>query len=296
MKKRRKRKMTGVKIFLIIIFLIFAEFVISNTFLSVTKVTIKDDKIPASFDGYKIVQLSDLHDKSFGKDNSRLLRVIDKQKPDIIVLTGDMINSTDTDFQNLYSFSKQLVGICPVYYIVGNHEQMLSNGLYKDMIGNLKKIGITVLDNEKTTLIKNGKKINLYGLWFNLRYYRNLSNQTAYGSDYYLTQDTIDQLIGKANTSSYNILLAHNPVYFDAYSSWGADLTLSGHIHGGMIRIPFKGGLLSPEIKFFPKYDAGIYENNDNKMFVSRGLGNGTFGIRLFNTPEIAVIVLETDK
>lgn len=295
MKKRKKRKMTGLKIFLIIIFLIFAEFVISNTFLSVTKVAVKDTKIPASFDGYKIVQLSDLHDKSFGKDNSRLIRVIDKQKPDIIVLTGDMINSTDTNFQNLYSFSKQLVKICPVYYIVGNHEQMLASELYKDMIGNLKKTGIIVLDNEKTTLIKNGKKINLYGLWFNLRYYRNLSSQTSGNNDYSLTEDTIEQLIGRAKTSEYNILLTHNPVYFDTYSSWGADLTLSGHIHGGMIRIPFKGGLLSPEIKFFPKYDAGIYENNGNKMFVSRGLGNGTFGIRFFNIPEIAVIVLEKE-
>ncbi|NMC57249.1 MAG: metallophosphoesterase [Eubacteriaceae bacterium] len=288
--------MIGLKIFLIIVFLIFAEFVISNTFLSVTKVTVKDAKIPASFNGYKIVQLSDLHDKSFGKDNSRLIRVIDNQKPDIIVLTGDIINSTDTNFQNLYSFSKQLVKICPVYYIVGNHEQMLPSGLYKDMIGNLKKIGIIVLDNEKATLVKNGKKINLYGLWFNLRYYRNLSNQTADVSDYYLTKVTIEQLIGKANTSSYNILLAHNPVYFDAFSAWGADLTLSGHIHGGMIRIPFKGGLLSPEIKFFPKYDAGIFKDNGSEMFVSRGLGNGTFGIRLFNTPEIAVIFLESDK
>lgn len=295
MKKRRKRKMTGLKIFLIIAFLIFVEFVISNTFLSVTKVAVKDAKIPASFDGYKIVQLSDLHDKSFGKSNSRLIRVIDKQKPDIIVLTGDMINSTDTNFQNLYSFSKQLVKICPVYYIVGNHEQMLSSELYKEMITNLKKTGIIVLDNEKTALIKNGKKINLYGLWFNLRYYRNLSSQTSGNNDYYLTEDTISQLIGKAKTSEYNILLTHNPVYFDAYSSWEADLTLSGHIHGGMIRIPFKGGLLSPEIKFFPKYDTGIYENNGNEMFVSRGLGNGTFGIRFFNIPEIAVIVLEKE-
>jgi len=295
MKKRRKRKMIGFKIFLIIIFLIFAEFVISNTFLSVTKVAVKDTKIPASFDGYKIVQLSDLHDKSFGKDNSRLIRVIDKQKPDIIVLTGDMINSADTNFQNLYSFSKQLVKICPVYYIVGNHEQMLASELYRDMIGNLKKTGIIVLDNEKTTLIKNGKKINLYGLWFNLRYYRNLSSQTSGNNDYSLTEDTIEQLIGRAKTSEYNILLTHNPVYFDTYSSWGADLTLSGHIHGGMIRMPFKGGLLSPEIKFFPKYDTGKYENNGNKMFVSRGLGNGTFGIRFFNIPEIAVIVLEKE-
>jgi predicted MPP superfamily phosphohydrolase len=136
--KKKKRKMLALKIFLIIILLIFAEFVISNTFLSVTKITVKDEKIPASFDGYKIVQLSDLHDKSFGKDNSRLIRIVKRQEPDIIVLTGDMINSSDTEFQSLYSFAKQLVNICPVYYIVGNHAQMLSSSFYMDMLSILK--------------------------------------------------------------------------------------------------------------------------------------------------------------
>lgn len=287
--------MTALKIFFIFIIFIIAEFIISNSFLCVTKVTIKDKKIPASFDGYKIVQLSDLHDKSFGKDNSRLIRIIKKQNPDIIVLTGDMVNSSDTDFQSLYSFSEQLVNICPVYYIVGNHEQMLSFQLYKQMINKLREIGINVLDNEKTTLSKSSEKIYLYGMWFNLRYYRNLSNLSVEAQDYYLTEDKIEQLLGRAKTSNYNILLTHNPVYFDTYSSWGADLTLSGHLHGGMIRIPFKGGLLSPEVKFFPEYDAGIFENNGNKMFVSRGLGNGTFGARFFNIPEIGVIILEKE-
>lgn len=287
--------MLAPKIFIIIIFLIFAEFVISNTFLSITKITVKNEKIPPSFDDYKIVQLSDLHDKSFGKDNSKLIRIIKKQEPDIIVLTGDMVNSSDTNFEKLYSLTQNLVKICPVYFIVGNHEQMLSSELYKQMLSKLREIGVVVLDNEKTAITKNGEKIYLYGLWFNLRYYRNLSSQIVDAEDYYLTEDIIEQLIGRTKTSEYNILLAHNPVYFDSYSSWGADLTLSGHIHGGMIRIPFKGGLLSPEIKFFPQYDSGKFEDDGNVMFVSRGLGNGTFGVRFFNIPEIAVIILEKE-
>jgi len=292
MDKKRKHKKFAAKFFLIIIFLFVAELIISNTILSITKVTIKNKKIPASFDNFKIVQLSDLHSKSFGKDNIRLIRAVKNQNPSIIVLTGDMINSTDTDFTTLYSLAEDLVKICPVYYIVGNHEQMLAVQLRAQMIQNLKDLGVNILDNEKAAIVKGNEKINLYGLWFNLRYYRNLKDDDK---DYYLQTQKLRQLEGKPNTKQYNVLLAHNPVYFDTYSKWGADLTLSGHIHGGMIRIPFKGGLFSPEIEFFPKYDAGIYKIGDNTLFVNRGLGNGLIGLRFFNRPEISVITLKTE-
>mgnify|MGYP000975935533 CR=1 FL=1 len=290
MKKKRKAKKIVFKIFLLILVFLVIEFIASNTFLSVTKISVKDEKIPESFNGYKIVQLSDLHSKSFGKNSSMLIRAVKAQNPDIIVLTGDMVNSTDTQFDIFYDCAKELVKICDTYFIVGNHEQMLAVNLRSDITQHLKQIGVKTLDNKKVILDKNGEKINLYGLWFNLRYYRNLSGDSK---DYALTDDIIRRLLGSTNNKEYNILLTHNPVYFDVYSDWGADLTLSGHIHGGMIRVPFVGGVLSPEYEFFPYYDAGIYENGEDMMFISRGLGNGLFGMRMFNHPEIAVLTLE---
>lgn len=276
------------KIFLILLLLLLAELLLSNMMLSVTHQTIENETIPSAFDGYKIVQLSDLHSKSFGSDNAYLLRVVALQKPDIIVLTGDMVNSTDTDFDTFYSLAQNLVEICPVYFILGNHEQMLSASLREELIDTIKSIGVIVMDNEKISLEKSGEQIDLYGLWFNLRYYRNL---TSTYTTYSLEESNIQQLLG-GKTENYTILLTHNPVYFKSYADWGADFTLSGHIHGGMIRIPFKGGLFSPEIRFFPEYDAGLYTLDDHALFVSRGLGNGLFGIRFLNHPQIAVFTL----
>jgi predicted MPP superfamily phosphohydrolase len=289
MSKKRKRSITAPKIILIILLSIFAELIISNNCLSVTKITVKNDKIPSSFQGYRIVQLSDLHDKSFGEDNTRLISAVKSADPDIIALAGDMVNSSDANFNTFYSLAQQLVKVCPVYFAVGNHEQMLDAGLREELIKTLKSIGVIVLDNENTTLEKDGEKIRLYGLWFNLRYYRNLTNA---GEAYYFTQDNTRQLLGE-KSDEYTILLTHNPVYFNSYSAWGADLTLSGHLHGGMIRIPFIGGLFSPEKKFFPQYDAGVFKTESSVLFVSRGLGNGKFGIRFLNRPEIVIITLE---
>ncbi len=276
------------KILLFIIFLLLVELLLSNTLLSIGSLTIKNEKIPSAFNGYKIVQLSDLHGRSYGKDNACLLRKVKEQQPDIIVLTGDMVSSTHTDFDTFYSLARSLVKICPVYFVIGNHEQMLLASLRDELLDTIQSIGIIVLDNEKISLEKDGEAIDLYGLWFNLRYYRNLKNLREV---YSFEEQNINQLLGE-KSDAFTILLAHNPVYFETYAAWGADLTLSGHMHGGLIRIPFIGGLLSPEVKFFPTYDAGLYAIGGKMLYVNRGLASGLFGIRFLNHPEISVFTL----
>ena len=143
------------------------------------------------------------------------------------------------------------------YYVVGNHEQNLKDSQLIDLVSKIKNTGVIVLDNQKTTIKKNSEKINLYGLWFNLRYYKDLTNE--YQKDNYFGIESIEKILGTSNKEDFNILLTHNPVYYNTYIEWGSDLTLSGHIHGGMIRLPFIGGLFSPEKELFPKYDSGVF-------------------------------------
>ena len=287
----KKRKKKWYVIFLLILFLII-ELVVSNKVITVRENVIKSSQIPASFNDFNILQISDLHSEEFGKANRRLLRAIDRQDPDIIAITGDMINRRERNYRVFDDMVAALAEKYPIYYIVGNHEQNLQEETLAEMLDHLENLGVQVLDNEKTSIEKEGEAINLYGLWFHLRYYRDLSNE--YTEDYYFGKKQIKQILGEAEKEDFNILLTHNPVYFDTYSSWGADLTLSGHMHGGMVRIPFKGGLFSPEQELFPKYDGGVYKDGSNTMIVSRGLGRGRAGFRFFNRPELVVITLKS--
>lgn len=205
-------------------------------------------------------------------------------------MTGDMINTKDTDYEVFINLAKEMCKSYKTYYIVGNHEQNLSDDKLKNLKNELKSIGVKVLDNEKVAITKGIDSINLYGLWFGLKYYKDINKK--YNQNVYFGTEQIKTILGDLDDNSYNILLTHNPLYFDTYSAWGADLTIFGHIHGGMIRIPFIGGLFSPEKEFFPKYNAGKYMIKGKELIVNRGLGNGNFGIRIFNRPEITVITL----
>ncbi|MEW9096977.1 MAG: metallophosphoesterase [Clostridiaceae bacterium] len=277
---------------------VYAQF----NWLKVSEYEVVSNKIGNEFDGFKIVQLSDLHSKEFGKNNITLIKKIKKLDPDIIVTTGDMYNSRNDDGEVFYNLAKNLSKDYKIYYILGNHEQV-SEITRKESEGNkennyierLKETGVIVLDNDKAEIEREDKKINLYGLEIPLRFYKSKSTAT-YSGDKPYEKSNVEKAIGKASKEDFNILLAHNPIYFPVYSNWGADLTLSGHTHGGIIRIPFKGGLLSPERTFFPEYDGGEFELNESKLIVNRGLGNDTIKLRIFNRPEISFITLKSSK
>lgn len=275
-------------IFITFIFLIMAFLIqvyIDANYIETSYYDIYSDKIGKAYDGTKILQLSDLHSKEFGKDSIRLIRKISEINPDIILITGDMVNATDKDFSVFLGLAQSVASKYECYYIVGNHELDLNNDDYENIMNSLKSYGITVLDNEKIELAKDNEKINLYGMWYNIRFYM--------GKDV-LTQNVIKSIIGEDDAYNFDILLTHNPRYFEAYTNWGADLTLSGHVHGGMVRLPFVGPIFAPERTLFPRYSEGEYKMNDSSMIVSRGLGRGTNGFRLFNRPEIGVITLHS--
>lgn len=279
------------------IFFIFiaASFGISNNYLKTTDYQVTYQNLPAAFDGYRIVHLSDLHSREFGKTNHSLISKIDQADPDIIVMTGDMVNSKDENYDVFISLSKALAAKYDVYFIVGNHEQCLGKNNLKTLYEKLTDAGVIVLDNQKVTITKTDQRIDLYGMWFNLRYYSNMNTEYVQNNaaEYFFSLDKMNQVMGKKEADVFSILLTHNPAYFETYLKWGADLTLAGHIHGGMVRLPFSGGVFSPERNLFPPYDAGDYSALDQHMIVSRGLGNGTEGFRLFNCPELVVVTLQ---
>lgn len=274
---------------------IILSVIISNRLPTTKEYEINFDNLPKEFNGFTIIQLSDLHNAEFGKNNTFLIKTIKKHNPNIVVLTGDMIDSNNKNFTAFFTLAKALSNEFDTYFIIGNHEQALSENVYHYFIHSLKSFGITVLDNESVTLEHNNKQIKLYGMWFNLRYYSDRSNNTSNGEKYFFTKDIMSEILGEKPQNIFTILLTHNPLYFSAYSEWGADLTLSGHMHGGMIRLPFLGGVFSPDKTYFPTYDAGVFTNENHKIIISRGLGNGDMGFRLFNQPEIVKIKLKNE-
>ena len=265
--------------------------------LEITKYEIENEKIPKEFDNFKIVQISDLHNKSFGKGNKRLLEKIDSQNPDIVVITGDLVEGDNKDFDVALNLIDELLKKYKVYHIMGNHEQKSlikkHKELYKTYFDKLYNKNIVNLDNEKTKVEKDGKYINIYGLIIPLEYYpyffKNYENKNMK-----LEQDFINNKLGEINRDEYNILLAHTPFFFEDYEKYGVDLVLAGHVHGGIIRLPKVGGLLSPNREFFPKYDFGKYIKNNTTMLLSKGLGGSKVLIRFACKPEIVSITLKS--
>lgn len=238
---------------------------------------------------YRVVFLSDLHNKQFGKNNARLLEAIGELGPDAVLAGGDMINGKPGEkLERTVDLLRTLRERYPVYYANGNHEHRLK--LYPETYGDeaeryaaaLAELGIVPMVNTHVQL--PGVNLAIYGSEIDKYFYRRFVTPE-------MDPEYLPGLLGSPDPGTYTVLLAHNPDYFPQYAGWGADLVLSGHIHGGIVRIPFWGkGLLSPNVRFFPKYDGGVYREGDSEMILSRGLGIHTIPFRLFNPGEVIVI------
>ena len=277
------RKFKRVLFVLLIVFGI--QLYIDANLIEISNYEIASDKVPENFNGYKLLHLSDLHSKEFGEDNNILIQAIDTINPDIILMTGDMVTASDTNFDIFLDFAKNIGVRYECYYIVGNHELDLKNKDYDYIMSTLDEYGVVVLDNETIKLEREGQSLNLYGMWHNAKYYM---------KDAMFSLDVMETIIGNDDQERFDILLTHNPNHFEVYASWGADLVLSGHIHGGMVRLPYLGPIFSPERTLLPTYSQGEYKLDETSLIVSRGLGRGATGFRLFNRPEIGVIILKS--
>ena len=261
--------------------------------IDVTKYTISNKKIPEEFNGFKIVQLSDFHSEGYRDTTERLIDKVKNINPDIIVMTGDMVSWDMEDIEEVKILIKSLSEVYPIYYIDGNHEhlaEILRPGKYVAFIEFMKELGVTTIKNDYIEIYKGDKSINLYGI--NLP----LDGATGlYVNKFQLEKNYVEKTLPEVDNDKFNILLAHTPTFIKQYSQWGADLVLCGHMHGGIVRIPFTNiGLLSPERTIFPKYAAGKFKVNGSIMIVNRGIGGSSFDLRLFNNPEITVITLKS--
>ena len=279
-----KRKVVSLALILSIVLMLVARLYIDNNVVQITENEIVSSEIPEAFEGYTILQISDLHNRSFGANNSQLIRKIDKVGPDIIVITGDMVTGNDTDFTVFFELIENISDRYEIIFVPGNHEVALKNEDKEKFLDLFDENDVVFLDNENIELSIDGETISLYGLWYEIPYYKRQD----------LTAEMIQERIGDVDSSKYTILLTHHPKYFELYEGWGADLILTGHVHGGMVRLPMIGGIFSPDTFWFPQYSAGQYTIHDSTMIVSRGLGIGTRGFRLFNRPELVVITLKT--
>ena len=254
----------------------------------ISELSISSDRLPASFSGFRIAHVSDLHNTEFGEKNAALLQMLSECQTDIIVITGDLIDAQHTDIKVAISFAQESVKIAPTYYVTGNHEA--SSSQYDTLKTGLKDAGVTVLEDEIVYLERNGEAIALLGL--------DDPNFTIKGDMFGEVPAMVGTKLKKMleQDNGYSVLLSHRPELFETYVTCGVDLVLSGHAHGGQFRLPFVGGLVAPNQGLFPRYDAGLYTDGNTNMVVSRGLGNSIIPIRFNNRPEIVLIELTAEE
>ncbi|MCI9305880.1 MAG: hypothetical protein HFI28_05285 [Lachnospiraceae bacterium] len=251
------------------------------------------DKLSRGSKGLTFVLMADMHNHVYGPGNELLLKAVEEQKPDAVLVAGDMLiaHSEESFTPALELFRGLRERRLPVFYGNGNHEYRMRlrpkiyGTMYQEYTKGLRDCGVILLENERISFEKNGFKMRIYGFELDWCYYEKLNHIPFQPGE-------LTNVFGTPDGEYYNILLAHNPVYFDSYAVWGADLTVSGHLHGGIIRIPGIGGVISPQAKLFPKYDAGHFKKDGRDLVVSRGLGTHTVNIRIFNPAELSVIYL----
>jgi len=280
-------------IILIIIFCVAVIYHDTHNFV-VRDYSLESDKIKGD---HTFVLISDLHGYSFGKNNEKLISAIDEIKPDVVLCAGDLFTADKKGrpikYEPGFELAKSLAQKYPFYYANGNHEYRIK--IWTGMYGNfydryknrLKKFGVVFLENDSVSI--SDSNIRITGLDLNMNYYKKIVKKE-------MEPGFLKRILGDSSEKEYQILMAHNPQYFKEYAEWGADLTVSGHVHGGIVRIPGFKGVISPAIALFPKYDGGHFEISGRHLVLSRGLGTHTIQVRMFNPCEIDVIRIKEAK
>ena len=252
----------------------------ANSSPAATQVTVASGAMPEAFEGFKIAHVSDLHNAVFGRKNEKLLSLIRAAEPDIIAITGDLIDSRHTDIDSALAFVEAAAEIAPVYYVTGNHESRLD---FDAIEPRLIAAGARVLRNEAEDIGRGGERIRLAGI-------DDPSFIRTGGTAEERAAAELEQLGDGGGT--FTVLLAHRPELVEVYAEYGAGLVLSGHAHGGQVRLPLLGGLYAPGQGLLPEYDSGLYSLGETQMVVSRGLGNSVAPLRVNNRPELVIVTL----
>ncbi len=275
-------KMKRRKIIFIILAFLFVLFVLvvlyNNTNIKITNINYINDKIPNNFNDFNIVQISDLHNEEFSDNNKDLIKEIGLLEPEIIAITGDLIDSKKYNLDIISELIKNIKDIAPIYFVSGNHEAWSNYNSLKEL---LIEENVIILENEMDIIKIDDELIEIHGIEDPAFYTGDSEDVIKSNLEYYQEND------------NFKILLSHRPELFEVYVEYDFDLVLSGHAHGGQVRIPFIGGLVAPDQGLLPKYDAGLFEKDNTTMYVSRGLGNSVIPLRVNNNPEIVNIILK---
>ena len=255
-----------------------------NTAPVLTEITVASAALPDEFDGFRIVQISDLHNAELVEDIAEL---VSSAEPDIIVITGDIVDANHTDIDMALRLVEMVADIAPCYYVTGNHESWIPE--YAEMEAAIAGYGVTVLHNDKLSIERDGAEIALLGVDDPVF----MNDGWEVTDDAAMLRPILDDLT--ADEERFMLLLIHRPELLALYAEYGIDLAFTGHVHGGQFRLPFVGGLYGPDQGFLPEYDAGLYTSGDTYMVVSRGIGNSVFPIRFNNRPEIVLVELKAE-
>lgn len=284
MRKDKKKKVLIILSFIVCLMIsIVLHGLWCNKALIVSEINIHSNRLPSSFDGFKIAHISDLHNEEFGDNNETLLSMLQKCNPDIIAITGDIIDSYDTDIDISLQFIKEAVKIAPCYYVSGNHESRIED--FKDMESKMEGMGVIVLKNESITIQKKKDKITIAGL-----------EDPAFYETYLMEEESnVENKLKETlkKREEFVLLLSHRPELFEMYVKEDVDVIFSGHAHGGQIILPLIGALFAPNQGLFPAYTSGVYSENNTNLVVSRGLGNSLIPLRINNRPEIVLVTLK---
>lgn len=253
-----------------------------NRALMVHTISVTDPHLPRAFNGLRIAHISDLHNEEFGAENGELLTMLAGTRPDLIVITGDLIDSRRTDVDAALTFVRGAVDIAPVYYVTGNHESRLPEEFWLLERG-MEELGVHVLRGEREVMTREGDSLVLIGV----------DDPTFQSKDSSSWPEIVEQELEKLREEGlYSILLIHRPELLESCARAGMNLVFCGHAHGGQVRIPLLGGVIAPNQGFFPRYDGGLYTLGDTRMVLSRGLGNSLAPVRVNNRPEIVLAQL----
>lgn len=267
---------------LLALFALAAGFVYWQNFtLQVEPVELFFESLPPQFDGLRVAELSDLHGRSFGKNNVRLLRTLQKARPDMICICGDLFDEK-ADLTMLGPLLTGLTDIAPVYYVTGNHEWQVKN--LREILQKMRAWGVTVLENEGRVLSRGGAEMVVAGV------------HDPCGPYDMKTPAALVRELRSAQGNDFILMLSHRNDELAMWSQLGVQLVLSGHCHGGVVRLPFVGGVFGTRRELFPEYDAGVYRQDGTTLFVSRGLGYTNVHFRLFNRPHVPIMILKSGK
>ena len=272
----------------IIALLLVVWIVWDNTRIVVTEIEVESDRLPEGFDNYRIVHVSDLHNDEFGEGNEKLLSMIEATEPDMIAITGDLLDSRRTNVEKALNFAKGAVKIAPCYYVTGNHESR-EGKTYEQLEEGMTGAGVIVLRNDKMLVEKNESAITVLGI-DDPRFVLNTDRQAKMKD---VIGNVLSGLMKDVPKEQFTLLLSHRPEIFELYCEQKIDLILTGHVHGGQIRIPGVGGVIGPGQGLLPDYDAGLYSTGDTNMVLSRGLGQSIVPFRINNPPELVLVTVK---